>query len=163
MLNKVQIIVACCILLVVSCDSYKIFDEYKSVNGSWQAKNIIEFSFTFKDTIESYNVFINVRNNNNYKYNNLFLIGEIKFPNGKSITDTLEYKMAKPTGELLGTGFSDVKENKLWYKERIVFDESGLYKIKLQHAMRENGNIDGLESLNGITDIGLRIEKAIAH
>ena len=29
--------------------------------------------------------------------------------------------------------------------------------------MRENGNIDGLESLNGITDIGLRIEKAIAH
>ena len=113
MLNKVQIIVACCILLVVSCDSYKIFDEYKSVNGSWQAKNIVEFSFTFKDTIESYNVFINVRNNNNYQYNNLFLIGEIKFPNGKSITDTLEYKMAKPTGELLGTGFSDVKENKL--------------------------------------------------
>ena len=54
MLNKVQIIVACCILLVVSCDSYKIFDEYKSVNGSWQAKNIVEFSFTFKDTIESY-------------------------------------------------------------------------------------------------------------
>ena len=163
MLNKVQIIVACYILLVISCDSYQIFDEYKSVDGRWQAKNIIEFSFIPQDTIESYNLFINVRNNNDYKYNNLFLIGEINFPNGKSITDTLEYKMAKPTGELLGNGFSDVKENKLWYKERIVFDESGLYKIKLQQAMRENGNIDGVESLNGITDVGLRIEKVMAH
>ena len=59
-----------------------------------------------------------------------------------SIVDTLEYKMAQPNGELLGTGFTDVKENKLWYKENFTFNESGTYLIKLQHAMRENGNIN---------------------
>ncbi|MDA7558744.1 gliding motility lipoprotein GldH [Flavobacteriaceae bacterium] len=163
MLNKVQIIILCYLLLFVSCDSHQVFDEYKSVKGEWHSKNIIEFVFAPKDTIESYNMFINIRNNNDYKFNNLFLIAEMNFPNGKSVTDTLEYKMAKPTGELLGNGFSDVKENKLWYKERIIFDESGFYEIKLQQAMRENGNVDGVKTLNGITDIGLRIEKVIGY
>ena len=59
----------------------------------------------------------------------------------------------------LGEGFTDVKENKLWYKENFTFNESGIYKIKLQHAMRENGNVEGVDALEGVTDIGFRIEK----
>ena len=35
----------------------------------------------------------------------------MNYPNGKVVKDTLEYKMAAPNGELLGTGFSDIKEN----------------------------------------------------
>jgi gliding motility-associated lipoprotein GldH len=84
------------------------------------------------------------------------------YPNGKILKDTLEYKMADPDGKLLGTGFTDVKENKLWYKgfERpFMFNESGEYKIKIQHAMRQNGQVNGIENLVGITDIGFRIEK----
>jgi gliding motility-associated lipoprotein GldH len=70
--------------------------------------------------------------------------------------------MADPNGKLLGTGFTDVKENKLWYKgfvKPFIFNESGEYKIKIQHAMRQNGQVNGIENLEGITDIGFRIEK----
>ena len=65
----------------------------------------------------------------------------------------------RPNGELLGSGFSDVKENKLWYKERMIFEENGNYQVSIQQAMRENGKVKGVEYLQGITDIGFRIEK----
>ncbi len=158
MQSKFQFITVFLVFLFVSCDSNQVFDEYKSVPNQWQKDDIVEFVFAPTDTLSSYNLFINLRNNNDYKFNNLFLIAEIDYPNGKSVVDTLEYKMAQPNGEFLGTGFTDIKENKLWYKENFTFNESGLYHIKLQHAMRENGNIEGVDALEGVTDIGFRIE-----
>ncbi|MCF6295192.1 MAG: gliding motility lipoprotein GldH [Flavobacteriaceae bacterium] len=142
-----------------SCDSNRIFDEYKTAPDSWHKDNIITFSITPPDTTKHYNLFINIRNTSDFKYSNLFLIVEMNFPNGKVTKDTLEYLMAKPNGEFLGTGFSGIKENKLWYKEAVVFSENGEYKINIQHAMRENGSIKGIENLEGITDVGFRIEK----
>lgn len=82
-------------------------------------------------------------------------------PHGKTMKDTLEYQMAKPNGELLGEGITDIKENKLWYKGHenpFVFEESGDYKINIQHAMRNNGDVNGVDKLEGITDVGFRIE-----
>ena len=145
-------------LSLVSCDSNSVFDEYKSVSNKWNKDSIITFKVNPPDTINAYNVFVNLRNTNDYKYSNLFLIVATKFPNGKVIMDTLEYRMAKPNGEFLGTGFSDLKENKLWYKESVIFQEAGEYQFDIQHAMRENGKVQGIENLEGITDIGLRIE-----
>ena len=53
-----------------------------------------------------------------------------------------------------------IKESKLWYKENIVFPDSGVYKLSVSHAMRKNGEVDGLFILDGITDVGLEIEKS---
>lgn len=50
-------------------------------------------------------MFLNVRNNNEYPYNNLFLIVSLNQPDGKVLVDTLEYQMANPDGTLMGTGF----------------------------------------------------------
>jgi gliding motility-associated lipoprotein GldH len=146
-------------LVISSCDSNRIFDEYKTVPNQWHKDSIVEFEITPPDSTNAYNLFVNLRNTSEYKYSNLFLIVEMNFPNGKKVKDTLEYQMAKPSGEFLGTGFSDVKENKLWYKESVVFNESGNYLVSIQHAMRANGQVDGVENLEGITDVGFRIEK----
>ena len=143
---------------LVSCDDKQQFDEYKTVTGSWDESEKVEFILPQLDSIQPYNLFINVRNNNKYSYSNLFLISAIKFPNGKVVTDTLEYQMANPDGSWLGTGFNDVKENKLWYKENVRFLEQGVYKVEIQHAMRKNGKVSGINTLDGITDIGFRIE-----
>ncbi len=159
MQNKFSWFFISLLLGVTSCDSKRVFDEYKSVPNQWHKDSIIEFNITPPDSITPYNLFVNIRNTNDYKYSNLFLIVEMNFPNGKVVNDTLEYLMTKPNGAFLGTGFSDVKENKLWYKEDVIFSETGEYKFKIQHAMRENGNIKGVEDLEGITDVGFRIEQ----
>ncbi|MGE5943517.1 MAG: gliding motility lipoprotein GldH [Flavobacteriales bacterium] len=146
-------------LVMVSCDSNRIYDEYKSVPNKWNKDSIISFKINPPDSLNQYNLFVNLRNTNEYKYNNLFLIVEMVFPHGKTIKDTLEYKMADPTGKLLGTGLTDIKENKLWFKENIIFNESGPYTVNIQHAMRENGKVNGVVDLEGITDVGFRIER----
>jgi len=148
------------LLFAFSCDSNRIFDTYKTVPNSWNKNEVIEFKINSVDTITPCNLFVNLRNTKAYKYSNLFLIVEMNFPHGKTIKDTLEYRMAAPDGTLLGTGFSSVKENKLWYKENVVFDEVGEYMIKIQHAMRKNGTVKGIANLEGVTDVGFRIERS---
>lgn len=145
--------------VLVSCDSNRVYDEYKSVPNLWNKDSIISFKINPPDSLNQYNLFVNLRNTNEYKYNNLFLIVEMVFPHGKTIKDTLEYKMADPTGKFLGNGLMDVKENKLWYKEHIIFNEAGDYLVNIQHAMREHGKVNGIVDLEGITDVGFRIEK----
>ena len=53
--------------------------------------------------------------------------------------------MANPDGTLLGEGFTDVKESKLYYKERMKF-KSGNYKIHIKQAVRKR--VKFLESIN---------------
>lgn len=148
-------------IFLSSCDSNQVFDAYKTVPNEWQKDSVMTFNVNPPDSIKPYNLFVNIRNTNSYKFNNLFLIVEMVYPHGKTITDTLEYQMAKPNGELLGTGFTDIKENKLWYKgydKPFIFEEKGDYKINIQQAMRNNGDINGVDKLEGITDVGFRIE-----
>lgn len=154
-----RVLVLCLLFCsITSCDEDRVFDEYKSVNKAWHKTDKVNFKLTLPDTTTAYNLFVNVRNTNDYKYNNLFLIVQMAFPNGKTITDTLEYKMANAQGKLLGTGFSKIKDNKLWYKEQVVFNEVGDYQVSIQHAMRKNGEIKGIENLEGVTDVGFRVE-----
>lgn len=159
--NKSALIIIITIILLSSCDSNRVFDEYKSVPNQWQKDAIISFKVTPKDSIKPYNLFVNIRNTNTYKFSNLFLIVEMVYPHGKTTKDTLEYQMAKPNGELLGQGVTDLKENKLWYKgyeKPFIFEEVGDYNINIQHAMRNNGDVNGVDKLEGITDVGFRIE-----
>ncbi len=144
-----------------ACDSNRVYDTYQSVPNQWHKDSVVQFKFQAPDSINPYNLFVNLRNNNDYRFNNLYLIVEMDFPNGKVIKDTLQYKMAKPNGELLGSGFTDVKESKLWYKEGVIFSESGEYQIKIQQAMRENGKVNGVINLEGISEVGFRIENPI--
>ena len=145
-------------ILLVSCDESRVFDEYESLPGEWHKDSVVNFTFSAPDTLQAYDLFLNVRNTSEYPYSNLYLITEIGFPNGKVISDTLQYKMAEPSGEWLGTGFGEIKESKLWYKEDFVFTEAGEYSVRVEHAMRKRDSIDGIVELLGITEVGFRIE-----
>lgn len=148
------------IILLTSCGKAKVFELYKPTdNNTWHKDSIMNFTFSPTDTLAKNNVFINLRNNKEYEYSNLFLIVGIEFPNNTNIVDTLEYEMADTQGKFLGTGLTDLKENKLEYKTNVVFPTKGEYNINVQQAMRKSGQINGIESLNGITEVGISIEK----
>ncbi|WP_442264728.1 gliding motility lipoprotein GldH [Tenacibaculum sp. ZS6-P6] len=161
LINSKSIVYKLLILLVLaSCDSKGIFDNYRTVNkGKWEINTPVSFQFTVKDTLVNKNLFINIRNNNDYEFSNLFLITKLKFPDGHFLTDTLEYDMTDKKGNFLGTGFSEIKENKLFYKEQILFPTAGEYQFQVFQAMRKNGEVSGVQELEGITDVGFRIEE----
>jgi len=145
------------VTLFISCDKKRVFDEYKSVGSAWHKDSIVTFNLPELDSTKRYNLFVNLRANNNYQFNNLFLIVALELPNGFTKVDTLEYQMADTDGTLLGNGFSDLKESKLFYKENVRFKSK--YKVHIKQAVRENGKIPGVTALDGITEVGFRIEK----
>jgi gliding motility-associated lipoprotein GldH len=145
-------------LLLFSCDKKRVFDEYKSVGNSWHKDSIVTFDLPILDSKKMYNLYITIRDNDDYPFNNLFLIVSLEQPNHKVKVDTLEYQMTNPDGSLLGDGFTDIKENKLFYKDKVSFTQKGIYKIHIKHATRQTGKITGVSSLDGVSDVGFRIE-----
>ncbi|AWH86923.1 gliding motility lipoprotein GldH [Flavobacterium album] len=157
--TKISLSLLGALMLFCSCDRQRVFDEYKSLDGKWNKDSIVSFEFEQKDTVSKYNLFVNIRDNNSYPYNNLFLIVQMQEPGTRVVkVDTLEYQMANPDGSLLGDGFSDIKESKLWYKEKVNFPKPGKYKVSIQQAVRQGGKVPGVQELEGITDVGFRIE-----
>lgn len=149
-------------IALFSCENRTVFSQYQAVqNARWHKEDTLRFAFSGLDTTRAYNLFIHIRNDDTFPFSNLFLITAIKDPHGKTLKDTLEYKMAKPTGAWLGQGLGSLKENKLWFREKMVFPNPGTYTVSIIHAMRKNGQVEGLEHLSGITDVGLEIEKSI--
>ncbi len=137
-----------------------MYGDIQSVGDAWAKDNVVSFELPELDTLQAYNVYLNLRNNHQYSYNNIFVIVSLEYPNGKQEVDTLEYRMAYPNGEWMGEGIGSIKENVLWYKENFKFEEEGKYKLSIEQAVRKNGQIDGDAKLKGITDVGFSIERA---
>ena len=155
-LNKFYLLLL--VAIFISCDEKRVFDEYKTVGNAWNKDSIVSFKIPQLEQSKKYNLFVNIRDNNDFPYSNLFIIVSLEQPNKKVKVDTLEYQMANPDGTLLGDGFSDIKENKLVYKLNESFTQKGDYKIKIQQAVRQTGKIVGDKELKGITEVGFRIE-----
>lgn len=158
--SKRLILILGILVAFVSCDSNSVFDQYISLKkNSWLLTDSLDFKVTINDTISRNNVYINIRNNREYQFSNLYLITRFDFPNGKKIVDTLQYEMTDKNGKFLGKGISEIKHSKLILKENIIFPISGQYSISIWQSMRRNGEINGVNKLHGVTDVGLRIEK----
>ncbi len=148
------------VFFFISCADNIEFTKYKTLEeGYWESQKNISFEFLVTDTISPKNLFINIRNNNNYGFSNLYVITELNFPSGSTVVDTLQYKMTNEKGRFLGNGFANITENKLFYKENKVFPRTGNYTIKIRHAMRKSDEVKPIAKLDGIQDVGFSIEK----
>jgi len=103
------------------------------------------------DTIQSFSFFINVRNNDNYPYRNLYLFLNSLLPGGERARDTIELLLADRSGKWLGKGFGQLKDNQIKVRSDLRFPTKGTYLFEIEHAMRDT-------VLTGIENIGIRIE-----
>lgn len=140
------------LLTILSCNTNTEEVKINSLDGVWNKKAEQKFNFDIADAQNRKNIIFVVRNNNNYPYSNIWLIANFKnVKNNKTETDTLNYILAKPNGEWIGSGFGDTKETLFQYKIDYKFPENGTYQIGIIQAMRK-------DSLVGIEDIGVKIE-----
>jgi len=136
-----------------SCDPGKIYENNLSIpSKGWQRADRARFEVEIADTIQPCNIYINVRNNNNYKYMDFWLFVDIQSPNGMVATDTVKIMLADHRGKWLGHGLGSKFDTRLVFRKNIQFPVSGKYVFEYEQAMRD-------EPLTGIEDIGLRIEK----
>lgn len=146
-----SIVVFILFLSVISCQNENEKVLVNDINNQWKKKDVQTFDFDVKDGQNQKNLMLVVRNNNDYPYSNLRLIASVEHHKKKISTDTLNFVLAKPNGEWIGTGFGDTKETIFQYKLNYKFPQNGKYSIKVVQAMRRN-------TLPGIEDIGIKIQ-----
>ena len=146
-------------LLFANCEQKKDYSAYQSIGEEGFGTSPIVFKIPdyVLDTLRK-NIFLRLRNNNNYQYSNIFLIVSLTAGEEQITNDTLEYLMASPDGKWLGKGFLEVKESKLWWKESVIFPGERPIKINISQAVRNNNVKSGVENLKGIVSVGISIE-----
>jgi len=152
----------CLIIIAIvftSCRNEVLVNQYNSLPMSWHKDSILKFNFQIKDSSERYNTYIKVRLNNEYMFNNIFIIATLENSKGLLVVDTLEYPMTTNQGELIGRKFINIVENKLVHKEMALFYEDIEYEISIRHAMRSINRPEGVEFLKGILDVGYSVEE----
>jgi len=122
--------------------------------AEWRSKKILKFQTDVQDTITSCNVLLNIRHKGNYPYNNLYLFVSVSSPSHQVVRDTIQVFLSDESGKWYGSkGLGDLYLLRKMYKKNIRFGEKGIYSFYVEQAMR-------MRSLPGITDVGVRIEKA---
>ena len=147
-------------IIFSGCNNNIIYSEFISHGESWSLNKKVKFTIdrNLFTTENDYNIYIHLRNNNEYQYNNIFLIGTIKDSINIIEKDTLEYAMADSEGKWLGKGFLSLKESKLWWKVKYNFPLVNSIVFEIDQVIRKNGNQFPDKDLKGIVDIGLSIE-----
>jgi gliding motility-associated lipoprotein GldH len=141
------------LLLLCGCDSKRFFEENKSLqNGVWNVSHKVPFRVEIKDSVSRYDVYLNVRNDGEYPYSNLYLFIHTTLPGNSATTDTVECQLADPDGKWRGSGFGSIKFNRFLFQRGVLFPRKGSYLFELEQAMRVN-------DLKGIRDVGIRLEK----
>lgn len=145
---------AAVLLFAISCNNVSGDVVMNAVNGKWDKKKDQNFDLNITDPQMPKNIIFVVRNNNDYPYSNIRFIVDMKDPKGKTgSVDTLNYILAQPNGEWIGTGFGETKETLFQYKTDYKFQEKGVYKVSVKQAMRT-------DVLPGIEDLGIKVETA---
>ena len=137
-----------------SCDSNRVYEEYKEIPGyTWNMNNTLRFEIDVTDTISVHNLYINVRNTGGYAYSNLWLFVKRTSPGGNVLEDKFECNLATEKGKWFGTGFGDIFDLQIPFKQNMVFQKPGIYVFEIVQGMRD-------EELKEVVNIGLRLEKA---
>jgi gliding motility-associated lipoprotein GldH len=143
------------VAFLISCGRNVVFTDSLEMQGNtWRLRDIPVFNIPVSDTLNSNNIYFIIRTGSSYPYRNIYLFATTTAPDGKRITDTLQYDIADEKGNWYGKGFGDIHELTLPYKSNVFFPLSGEYQISVQHGMR-------IEDLKGVYDFGLRVEKTL--
>ena len=142
---------------VFSCESNIEYIQYNSIENQWDKDSIQNFVFELADT-KKYNTYINLRINKHYPFSNIFLITTLMDSLSVLSKDTLNFKIADKSGKFLGKKRVNIIENSLIHKEKIELEKNKKYSVSVEHAMRIINKVSGLKRLDGVVDVGYKIE-----
>ena len=134
-----------------SCKKPAFFEKYQTIDNPWDKNKEYFFTCEIDEIDASYNLSLQIRNNNLYPYQNLWLFFAEEQPGGQVLRDTIECVLADGYGKWAGSGISIYHLN-IPIRSGYTFPQQGQYTFAIRQGMRD-------EQLKGIEQIGVRIEK----
>ena len=141
--------------ILMGCETDSIYAGSKAVlsENGWLASDTANFEWEVRDTLQRHDFFIDLRHDQDYPFSNLYLFVDVTFPNGRQLRDTVHCTLADERGNWLGSGFGNIVDHRIGFRQSTAFPLTGEYRLSLVHGMRSN-------PLPGILDVGFRLEQA---
>ncbi len=140
------------ILFLAACNRTTLFTQAVNFHDSWPKDKAAKFTVPVEDTLSLFNFYLDIRHTGKYRYSNLYLFMQTRFPNGTYTRDTLEVMLANVQGKWLGKGWGEIKEDRILLKSKLRFPMSGDYEFMVWQAMR-------VDTLKAVRSVGIDIEK----
>ncbi|VAW30210.1 hypothetical protein MNBD_BACTEROID07-916 [hydrothermal vent metagenome] len=140
------------VLFLTACSRRTLFTQAVNFHDSWPKDKAAKFTVPVTDTLSLFDFYIDIRHTGRYRYSNLYLFMQTRFPNGTYTKDTLEIMLANVQGKWLGKGWGEIKEDRILLKSKLRFPMSGDYEFMVWQAMRT-------DTLKAIRSVGIDIEK----
>ncbi len=139
-------------IALASCQTIDIYEKTASFPAhTWKSGEKPSFTFEITDTTSLYNIFLVLRHEDAYNYNNIWVNLIAKGPAG---TDTVrrEFILGNNRQGWLGSGMDDIFEHRIPFNDKPASLHQGKYTFTLQQDMRE-------DPLDHILNAGIRVEK----
>lgn len=148
---KFRTVVVCLLSsLFFSCTKEALYDQYQPIeNALWEKNKEYYFSFQVTDISMPYDVTLEIRNNNLYPFQNLWVFCSEEQPIGPLKRDTIECMLADDYGKWHGKGIS-LFQSSFPVRKKFTFPHIGQYTFSVRQGMRN-------DSLPGIQEIGIRV------
>lgn len=158
MIEKTKYFLLLSLLIFNSCLNENIvFVNYNNIDGSWDKKNQIEFSFDSNETTVDLSLLI--RSDSSYPFSNIYLITTIN-NNQNTIVDTINHTFQNNNSKWYNLQSSGINNSKILLKKNFkIFD--GKFNFKVRHSIRYLDSVVAQTKLDGILDVGLIVEKSV--
>ena len=140
-------------LQLVSCTTVDLYEKTAAIPGhSWKSSYKPSFTFHIKDTSSPYQLFLVLRHNDKYSFNNIYLNLDIKLPGSDSSRKIRrDFLLGTNNEGWLGSGMDDIYEHRIKLGDPEML-RAGDYTFTLEQIMRE-------DPLNNVLNAGIRLEK----
>ena len=149
-----RLLLVACSLQLTACDTIDLYEKVVSIpKHDWQSNFKPQFKFTIKDTNANYQMFVILRHNEKYNYNNIWLTVGSQAPGDTMRSQNINLELGNDAKGWEGTGMDDIFEiRKNITPGPVPFKKAGDYTFTLSQIMREN-------PLKHILNVGIRVEK----
>lgn len=136
MRNKLFIWMA--LLLFSACSSGVVYESKVTFDANgWHKDSIAFFDVPITDTASVYTIGLTLDHSKNYAYSNLWLFLSIENQEDAAVCDTVEFFVARPNGNWLGSKKKGGFEVSAYYKQGVKMMQPGIYRFGIQQGMRE--------------------------
>ncbi len=142
-------------LLTGCTDKNAVADQNQDIQDhNWTYLNKFSCDVNVADENLAYNVYMNLRVTDKYKYSNIFVLVTQTGPDKKPQVKRYELTLADKDGAWLGKGSGNLYSYQTLLHANYKFPAKGVYHFYIEQNMRDN-------PLREVSDVGLRVEKAL--
>jgi gliding motility-associated lipoprotein GldH len=137
--------------LAASCTTVDLYEKTVVIpNHAWQSTFRPSFTFTIKDTVPRYQLYLILRHTEKYNFNNIYIKLNVQKDGGKTAESTWDISLADQEG-WKATAMDDIYEHRASIGVPVNY-EKGTYTFTIEQIMRE-------DPLKHVLNAGISIEK----